>query len=121
MNSNRKEYFLEIKYVPQANKNGSINIQGEFEIPYQQLGMTVDGAEVLKHVVLVVTRGGNRAAIRPFKDVILFEDDIKEGDQGCSGFFNFNLFDQISFDGAGDYFIMCSLGTTTSSIIKVTV
>ncbi len=121
MNINKEKYFLEIKKVSQSNNAGSISIQGQFEIPYQKLGITVQSVEVLKHIVLVVTRGGNRAVTRPFKDFILFEEDIKELNQGCSGFFNLNLFDKITFSGKGDYFVMCSLGTTMSNIIKISV
>ena len=121
MNMTKKTYFLEIKNASNTRTDGSINIQSRFKIPYQQLGITVQGVEVLKHIVLVVTRGGNQAVVRPFKDFVVFDEDIKEDKQGCSGFFKFNLFDKISFSGDGDYYIMCSLGTTTSNIIKVTV
>lgn len=92
-------------------------IKGRFNILYDNNGITVRGSKVLKHIVLVVTRGGNHSADGPFQDIVVFDDDVTETKSGCSGAFHFNLFDKIGFDGSGDYYILCSLGTVTSNII----
>ncbi len=95
--------------------------KASFQVPLLGIGPEVTGAEILKHVALVVTRGGNYQAVSPFKDVIVFPDDIKISESSYSGFFNFDVFDKISFDGEGEYFVLCSIGTITSNIVKVSV
>ncbi len=94
-----------------------IMIKGKFNVNYRSDGLSVKGAEVLKHIVLVVTRGDNYQSIAPFEHVIVFEDDVSFTKEGCAGSFNFNVFEKIGFDGKGDFYIMCSLGSVTSNII----
>ena len=113
---NNETSFIEIKEVS-SNEDDQILVSGKFNINYQADCLSVDSAEVLKHIVLVVTRSANYQALTPFQDVIVFDDDVTETEEGCSGSFNFNLFDKIGFDGSGDYYILCSLGTVTSNII----
>jgi len=108
---------VEIELASEQVISKQILVRGKFNILYEQNGLMVKGSDVLKHIVLVVTRGGNHFADAPYRDVIVFEDDIIETDKGCSGRFNFNVFEKVGFNGAGDYYIMCSLGTVTSNII----
>lgn len=98
-----------------------ILVRGKFRVPYAKDGVPEQGLQTLKHVVLVVTRSGNYQSLTPFQEVVVFEDDVREEGGGCSAFFNINVMDHIRFDGEGDYYILCSLGTYTSNIIKVTV
>ncbi|WP_101343987.1 hypothetical protein [Colwellia echini] len=96
-----------------------IRITGKFKVNYKSDGLSVHAGAVLKHIALVVTRTANYQSVNPFKDVVVFDDDVIATESGCSGSFNFNLFDKIAFDGSGDYYIMCSIGTVTSNIIHV--
>ena len=117
-NENNKTSLIVLQKSP-SKQLGSINITGKFNVEYEADGLTVVGAEVLKHIVLVVTRTANYQSITPFKKVVVFGDDVIETEKGCSGAFSFNLFDKIDFNGPGDYYILCSLGAITSNIIHV--
>lgn len=108
---------LEIEASSVQDVDKPLSIRGKLNILYEQNGLTMKGSGILKHIVLVVTRGGNHFADTLFKSVIVFDDDIIETKNGCTVRFTFNLFDKINFGGAGDYYIMCSIGTVTSNII----
>lgn len=116
-NDNHSEYFIAIEEIG----SNALDIRGNFKVPYDENGITPRGAQVLKHISLVVTRSGNYQALTPFKEIAVFDDDVKEEQGSCSGFFNIKVMDHIGFDGEGDYYLLCSLGTYLSNIIKVTV
>jgi hypothetical protein len=113
---NNKTSFIELKHMLSKDSN-QIMISGKFNVNYQADGLSVEGAEVLKHIALVVTRTANYQAVTPFQDVIVFDDDVTKTEEGCSGSFNFNVFDKIGFNGNGSFYIICSIGTVTSNII----
>ncbi len=117
----KNNYFIAIENPSKTNSKETLMIQGQFRVPYHQSGITVQGADMLKHIILVVTMGGARAVVRPFKDYVIFEDDIQDDGQSCSGYFKFNAFEKISFTEGDHYYIMCSIGTFTSDIVKVSV
>jgi hypothetical protein len=104
-----------------SEKPLNILVQGELRVPYGINGVPDKGTTVLKHIVLVVTRSGNYQSLTPFKEVIVFEDDVREEPNGCYTSFNIKVFDHILFDGAGDYYVLCSIGTYTSNIVKIVV
>jgi len=108
--------FMELQLLP-IKGGHQIQITGKFNVNYKSDGLSVKAGAVLKHITLVVTRTANYQSVNPFKDVVVFGDDVIETEEGCSGSFNFNLFDKIAFDGNGDYYILCSIGTVTSNII----
>ena len=115
---NNETSLIALKLIP-SKEDDQIIISGKFNVNYQSDGLSVKGAQVLKHIALVVTRTANYQAVTPFQDVIVFEDDVTETKEGCSGSFNFNVFDKIVFDGDGNYYILCSMGVITSNIIHV--
>lgn len=98
-----------------------IIVRGKFRVACGQHGVPDQGAETLKHIVLVTTRSGNYQALTPFQEVVVFADDVQQDGDVCSAFFNIDVMDHIAFEGEGDYYILCSLGMHTSNIIKVTV
>lgn len=98
-----------------------ILVRGRFRVSCAENGVPENPPETLKHVILVVTRSGNYQALTPFKDTVVFEDDVKVSGSNCSASFTFNVMDHIAFDGKGDYYILCSLGTHLSNIVKVTI
>lgn len=110
---------IEAELYPQNKQR--IFIHGKFRVPCGKEGVPQQGAQVLKHIVLVVTRSGNYQSLTPFKEVVVFEDDIRRDGNDCSAFFNIDVMNHILFDGEGDYYILCSLGTYISNIVKVTV
>lgn len=74
-----------------------------------------------KHIVLVVTHAGQYAALKPYRDVVVFQDDVQDNEQTGSGQFNLHVFDHIKFQGKGDYYILCSLGNYLSNVVRVIV
>lgn len=102
-------------------QKGKIIVRGKFRVVCGQHGVPEQGVETLKHVVLVTTRSGNYQALTPFQEVVVFADDVQQEGDICSAFFNIDVMDHIAFDGEGDYYILCSLGTHTSNIVKVSV
>ncbi|MCP4486773.1 MAG: hypothetical protein GY820_05555 [Gammaproteobacteria bacterium] len=98
-----------------------LNISGNFNVPVMQKGIHVKGAQVLKHIVLVVTRSGNYQSVTPFREVVVFKDDVQDSGNSCSGAFNIDLLDHIQFSGEGDYYCLCSIGNYLSNIVKITV
>ena len=117
----KESSFIEIMQIePTLNKN-IIRFRGEFCVTPGYDTFTPNDSSVLKHIILVVTRGTNYQSTTPFKDVIVFNDDIKIKNNKCSGFFNVNIFEHIKFDGAGDYYILCSLGVITSNVLKISI
>jgi hypothetical protein len=116
-----KQYFIQISAPEQVHQDKPLPLRGKFHIPYKNSGLTVKGPEVLKHIILVTTFGGAYWALPPFKDVITFADDIQQIKGGCSGNFNMDVFEKISFTEKGDYYILCSLGIYTSNIVKAVV
>jgi len=98
-----------------------ILLRGRFRVPYGENGIPEQGVQTLKHVILVVTRAGNYQSLSPFAEVVVFEDDVRDEGQSCSAFFNIAVMNHIQFSGAGEYHILCSIGTYTSNIVKVVV
>jgi|GEM_PF-6837373 len=113
--------FINIEAGLHPQKPQQILLRGKFRLPCGQDGVPEESTQVFKHIVLVTTRSANYQTLTPFRDVIVFEDDIQTDGNFCSGLFNFNVMDHIQFDGAGDYYLLCSVGTYTSNIVKVTV
>jgi hypothetical protein len=115
------ETGIHIDAPAKCRESDGLNVSGRYQIPYSN--ETVPDQPILmpKHIVLVVTRGANYAAMKPFKDIVVFEDDVHGTDEIAMGNFKLNVFDHIQFNGPGDYYILCSLGSYLSNITKVTV
>lgn len=110
--------------IVSEDKSANINnvvVRGEFKIPDSESSVIAKGKDVLKHVVLVITRSANYQASAPFSKVVVFEDDVKLVSDTVFGFFSIKLGEHLKFDGDGDFYVMCSLGVCLSNIIKITV
>lgn len=113
--------FLDLVAPSSIELGTPLILRGEFKLAYAEAGTSARDEQVLKHIVMVVTRGGNYQTLVPFKDVVVFPEDVKRTENSVLGFFNLNLFDKIAFGGAGTYFILCSLGKHTSNVVSVEV
>lgn len=118
---NKNGLYISISVHQTHEKTKLFIVNGKFHVVYDDLGLIVKNENILKHIILVVTRGENYQAHPAFENVVVFADDIQKTEVGCSGFFKINLFETIEFDGRGDYFVLCSMGSYTSNILKVTV
>jgi hypothetical protein len=115
------ENGIAITAQTQCKESDGIRLRGEYKVPYTEASVPKEAILMPKHIALVVTRGGNYTAIKPFRDMVVFEDDVHDDGQCASGNFNLNVFDHIQFNGEGDYYILCSLGNYLSNVVKVTV
>ncbi len=121
MSDQKASIQIERVYPPGKDDPNKIQLHGKFNIVYGEDSPLARGADILKHIILVVTRTSNYQAVTPFKDVIVFEDDIVDSEQECSGVFNIDVFNKIQFDGEGDYYILCSIGSVTSNVLRITI
>ncbi len=111
--------FIEIEFQPLASPQGPYILGGRFAVEYNKNGLQIEGAQVLKHIVMAVTERGSYQTFAPFKDVAVFPDDLKATENGCSGFFNIDVFQHASFEHPASYFISCSLGTLVSNVVEI--
>ena len=118
---NDADTYITIEAGLHPQKSQQILLRGKFKLPCGKGGVPEEATQVFKHLVLVATRTANYQSLTPFKDVIVFEDDIQTEGNYCSGLFNINVMEHIQFDGEGDYYLLCSVGTYTSNILKVSV
>lgn len=120
--SSKNEIGISIEAKTDSNNNDhQILLRGRFSVSCGQNGVPDQPLKTLKHVVVVVTRSASYQAFTPFKEVVVFDDDVQVDGNTCSAFFNVNVMDHLRFDGPGDYYILCSLGTNLSNIVKVTI
>lgn len=119
--SQDSEAYITIEAGLHPNKPQQIVLRGKFKLPCGKNGVPEQGPQIFKHIVLVATRTANYQALTPFRDVVVFEDDVQKEGECYSGFFNVNVMEHIQFDGEGDYYLLCSAGTFTSNIVKVSV
>ena len=115
------EYGIHISALPQCKKSEGILVTGNYKVLYAEEGVPKQSTLIPKHLTLVVTRLGNYTATKPFYDMVVFEDDVKDDGQCASGRFNINIFNKIQFNCEGDYYMLFSLGSYLSNIVKVTV
>jgi hypothetical protein len=114
-------FNIEIKAGLKPNNNQKIWLSGRLNLPLGKNGVPDSGAQVLKHIILVATRSGNYQSLAPFKNVAVFPDDFAQKNNECAATFNIQVMDHLAFDGAGDYYLLCSVGQFLSNIVKVTV
>ncbi len=115
----KDKHSLKIDLIQKTTHFNELKIRGEFTVSNKEENIEFEGAQILKHIVLVVTRSGNYQSVSPFSNTVIFKDDVREESGAISGVFNILLSEQIDFDGDGEYFIMCSLGVHLSNILKI--
>jgi len=116
-----KEYYIEINASENITNFDGIKVQGEFSVNNEETCIQSTNENILKHIVLVVTRSANYQTVSPFSDIVVFKDDVTINSNNVSGLFNISIKDHVSFNGPGDYYILCSLGTELSNTLKITI
>ncbi len=119
--SEGKDFGIGIESSLHPHHAQKIVVHGKFRVQYEQIGVPTHATQTLKHLVLVVSRAGNYQTVTPFKDVVVFDDDVYHEKDGCSAFFNIDVMDHIHFNGVGEYYVLCSVGAYISNIVKVVV
>lgn len=115
------EYYIEINASKNITSFDDIKVQGEFRVNNEEISIQYINENILKHIVLVVTRSASYQSVTPFSDIVVFKDDVTISSDNVSGLFNISIKDHISFNGKGKYYIMCSLGTMLSNTLKITI
>lgn len=117
----KENYFIKIDTSPGCTSFNYLVISGEFMVSNKEKSITSENSQILKHVVLVVTRSANYQSVTPFSDTVVFKDDVKIDSDIVSGVFKVQLGEHIGFNGKGDFFVMCSLGNCLSNVLKITI
>ncbi|MGQ9424388.1 hypothetical protein ACXYTJ_00390 [Gilvimarinus sp. F26214L] len=112
-------FAIQASLHPENSEN--ILLRGRLSVRRGQNGVPDAASDVLKHIVLVVTRTTNYQSVTPFKETVVFEDDVQSHGDICSASFNINVMDHIEFGGEGDYYILCSVGTYLSNVARVSI
>lgn len=94
-------------------------VHGTFRLDMRDLEEL--GASPTRGVTLVVTNGELFGAYTPFRDHVMFGDDLAAAPGGAIGHFNIDVFEQQGGYAAGDYHLFVSLGTRISNVIRLTV
>jgi len=115
------EFYIKINASENIANFDDIKVQGEFSVNNEESSIQSTNEKILKHIVLIVTRSANYQTVSPFSDIVVFKDDVTIISNNVSGIFNINIKDHVSFNGAGDYYILCSLGTELSNTLKITI
>lgn len=115
----KDNYFINIQSIPDHTSFDDLRISGEFRVANQEESIETKDSGILKHIILNVTRSGNYQSVSPFSDVVVFKDDVLIESDIVSGSFKIKLSDHIGFNGEGEYFIFCSLGTHLSDILEI--
>ena len=110
--------MLEIKVGSDNAKKIFPLITGKFSIDVDD-DDTNNPAEILKNIICVVTRTENYQSFTPFQDVVVFSDDVIIDKNIISGVFSFDMMNFLKFSGSGEYYILCSIYSNLSNIIKI--
>ena len=121
MFSDNNDCGIEITAPEQCQLNDGVLVRGKFRVQPGDIGIPEQPTLIPKHIAMVVTHYLSYSSCKPFWDVVVFEDDVKDDGTCIMGTFNFNVFDHVPFDQKGEYCILCSIGTHLSDIIKVVV
>lgn len=119
--TNQMEEGIRIQAPTRCQEPDRIPLHGEYKVPYAETSVPKQAVLMPKHIVLVVTHAGQYVALKPYREVVVFQNDVQDDGQTASGHFSLHVFDHIKFKGRGDYYILCSLGNYLSNVVRVTV
>lgn len=108
------ENKLVIEFI---KKGHEFVVQGTFTIAKEDELYTQP--DLYNRLVMVMQNSSGQLVFHPFKDKIVFEDDMKKTEQSVTGHFSFMANDIIKKRGVSKYYIMCSLGGNLSNIVTV--
>jgi len=71
-----------------------------------------------RHLVLTVLRKSLYGSMHPFKNYVIFQDDVAKIGDTYSGWFSLDVWDYSKFRYEGTYYIRVSLGDALSNFVK---
>lgn len=74
-----------------------------------------------RHLVLTVLREPMYGSYHPFRNVMIFHDDVQTLTGAHGGWFSLDVWSYAGFRHAGTYHIRVSLGESLSNVIETTV
>jgi len=74
-----------------------------------------------KHLVLTILRKSQHGSAHPFRNCLLFQDDVQKAANAFSGWFSFDVWDYANFRYEGIYYVRVSLGDALSNVVKATI
>jgi hypothetical protein len=92
---------------------------GSFHLPLAEAEAL--GPEVHRALVLLVQLGAEHRVLMPFRDLLLFADDVVAVPDGVQGCFACDVFELLGGVLAGSYHVSVSLGARLSNVATTTV
>ena len=91
-------------------------VHGSFLLSQEQSD-ALDGG-IHRAVVLVVQHGSLHNALTPFRDRVIFADDVTPGTAGMAGYFSLDVFELQGGFAAGHYHLLVSIGEQVSAVVE---
>jgi hypothetical protein len=123
---------VKIAALPQISVAGAMIVSGVYQIVEEEAARIDE--RLHRALVLVVTSPHCSFVTTPFQGMVLFEDDDERLGWGRRGYFNLDVFDTIARKASpeaasegpieiepGEYYLMVSLGTHLSEVVRVVV
>jgi hypothetical protein len=76
------------------------------------------GGEPHRGIVVVVQHGEAHSAYTPFRDPVLFADDVAHGPRGVEGYFTLDVFALQGSFAPGPYHVLVSMGELVSPVVE---
>lgn len=105
--------------APRPSPASPLLLHGAFRISVEQAKWL--GGEPHRAVVLLVQHGPAHNVYVPFRERVLFVDDVGGSGGDVTGYFNLDVFDLQGQFAAGNYHLLVSMGELISSVVETTV
>ncbi|MBW2523163.1 MAG: hypothetical protein JRI23_03270 [Deltaproteobacteria bacterium] len=110
---------IALALAPRPSPASPLVVHGSFRLTPEQI--EVLGGEPHRAVVLLVQHGPGHNVYVPFRDRVLFADDVTASESGVTGFFNLDVFELQGQFAAGTYHLSVSLGELISPVLETLV
>lgn len=105
-----------ITLAPRPLPMSPLVVHGAFRLSAEQAALLKN--EVHRSIVAVVQHGPAHAVYLPFRDLVLFADDVAAAPGGVTGYFNFDVFELQGGLAAGPYHLLVSMGELVSAVVE---
>lgn len=93
-------------------------ISGRFIVTQKEFDQM--GGVPHRHLVLTVLRKSLYGSMHPFKNYLVFQDDVRKSGDLYGGWFSLDVWTYSKFRYEGIYFIRVSLGSALSNVVEAT-
>ena len=112
-----KNHGLVITFSETESNRRHQVIQGVFALPKKQDNKY--SGKPHNAITTVINFDGRYVVVQPFKNIVVFADDIAENRSTLFGYFQFNVLDYFDYINSGNHYVLCSLGLYLSNTLKI--